>query len=195
MNKAYDKYNKNKGPLLVLTFYQQWGSNKNSECTSFNNSQGVRYPTVPGKEGEKVIDKCSFVNSYTEYDIIGPDKQVLKKNISPYDGVLLNLLDQYVQNTDIKNNGKLQVSGENSLPGIVIRQDGNSSLHLTVSETGTYSIRAYSIDGKEISSMSSLFNKGMHRILTDTRLSSHNITLFEVGCGNRKVIKKVVGVR
>ncbi len=195
MNKAYDKYNQNKGPLLVLTFYQQWGSNNNSECTSFNNAMNVRYPTIPGKEGEPVMEKCSFINSYTEYDIIGPNKQVLKKNISPYDGKLMDLLAQYVQNTDIKNNGMLQVGGDNGLSGIVIRQDGNRSLHLTVPETGMYTIRAYSIDGKEIGSMSTLFNKGTHQILPKARLNHQSVTLFEVRCGSRKVIKKIAAVR
>ncbi len=195
MNSAYDKYDKNKGPLLVLTFYQQWGSNNNSECTSFNSATGVTYPTIPGKEGEKVIDECSFVNSYTEYDIIGPNKEVLKKNISPYKGELISLLAQYVQNTDIENNEKLQIGGNDGLTGIVIRQDGTHSLHLTVPKAGIYTVRVYSINGKELGFMSALFDKGTHQILSDTRLSSQNITLFEVRCENSKVIKKVVGIQ
>ncbi len=194
MNKAYDKYDKNKGPLLVLTFYQQWGSNDNSECTSFNNSQGVRYPTIPGKEGEKVIDQCSFVKTFTEYDIIGPDKQVLKKNIST-GGSLSGFLAQYVQNTDIENNGKHKMGGKDGLAGITIRQDGTHSLHLKVPKAGIYTVRAYSINGKELGFMSALFDEGIHQILSDTRLSSQNITLFEVRCENSKVIKKVVGIQ
>ena len=97
MNDAYELYNENTGPLLVITFYQQWGSGDDQECIDFNNSQGVLYPTVAGSQGEPFIDQCTFIQSFTEYDIVAPNREIVELNVSPYDGVLLELLEEHIQ--------------------------------------------------------------------------------------------------
>lgn len=196
MNKAYEEYNQNAGGLFVFAIYN---AGSDATCTSYNKTKGVKYPTVSNKSGgQGIINDYTFVEFFASYVLINPDKEVMEKNVYPNGGGhLIKLLDKYnIQSTDIIDNEDLQTHGKTALADVLISQDSKSrNINLYIPVAGSYTIRAYSVNGKENGFINSFFSKGMHRILSDTRLSSQNITLFEIRCGNSKVIKKLVGIQ
>ncbi|NOQ21902.1 MAG: T9SS type A sorting domain-containing protein [Candidatus Aegiribacteria sp.] len=144
MNDAYELYNENTGPLLVITFYQQWGSGDDQECIDFNNSQGVLYPTVAGSQGEPFIDQCTFIQAYTEYDIVAPNREIVEMNISPYDGVLLQLLEEHIQ-TGISG------SSDNLIHSISLSPNPAAeylNLNYSLQNTSEVKIEVYNIAGQ-----------------------------------------------
>ena len=182
MNEAYELYNKNTGPLLVITFYQQWGSGNDQECIDFNNSQGVLYPTVAGSQGETFINQCTFIQSYTEYDIVAPDREIVELNISPYQNVLLELLEKYVQ-TGI--NG----SNENLIHSVSLSPNpaaGYLNLNLFLQNTIDVRIEIYNTAGQLVRQLvDQEMTQGSHDVIwqgtdsSDRRLPS-GIYIFRI---------------
>jgi hypothetical protein len=149
MNNAFSTYGQNTGPLVVITFYQQWGSGNDQECLDFNDSLGVLYPSVAGSQGESFISQCPFVQSYTEYDIVAPNREIVELNISPYSNSLMTLLQQYVQ-TGIVNQDFSEFCSFSLYPN-----PATDILHLdfSVMEPCFLRIAVYDFNGKLLKSL------------------------------------------
>ena len=142
MNDAYNTYNQNTGPLLVITLYQQWGSGDDQECIDFNNALGV--PTIAGSQAEPYIDQCTFIQAYTEYDIIAPDREIVEMNISPYSGTLMSLLEQYI-GTGINGSSDNPIHSISLSPNPAVEC---MNLNFSLQNTGKVRIGIYNIAGR-----------------------------------------------
>ncbi len=178
---------------MVLCLYD--GGSDNS-AKSFNNTMNVKYPTVSGSGGGSgVVNKYfgSIVSFTPCYALVDPDKKVVEKDVYPSGNVLLSMLNKYtIQGTGITYEKKPLAGEKGDLSGMSIwRNNRDHTVHMTVSDAGIYTLRAFSINGKEIGSMSNTyFSTGTHQILFNFRSCSQSVTLFEVQCGNRKVVKR-----
>ena len=198
MNQAYEKYDKNEGGLIVLCIY---GSGTDNSAKSFNKLKNIIYPTVSGSGGGSNVDNKYFlvVTSSTPcYVLVDPDKKVVEKNVYPTGNVLLSMLNKYdIQGTGITYEKKQQPGEKGDLSGMSIwRNNRDNALQISVPEAGIYTFKAFYVNGKEVGFIgNTFFNKGTHQILFNFRSCSQSVTLFEVQCGNRKIVKKIVAVQ
>ena len=192
------KYGENKAGLFIICLY---GDGNDNAAKSFNNTNGIKFPTVSGSGGGSGVFNKYFpavISSTPTYALVDPDKKVVEKNVYPTGNVLLSMLNKYdIQGTGITYEKKQQAGEKGDLSGMSIWQNNREhSVQMIVRDAGMYALRAFSVNGKEIGSIgNTYFGAGTHQILFDFRLYSHSVTLFEVRYKNLKIIKKVIGIR
>lgn len=180
INAEYVKYGSNNEGLIVLAAHS---SGDDAAIQSWDNTNGVEFPSISGSNGGSSIFSTYQVGATPTLILIAPDQEIVEQDIWPI-SELVPTLEKY-NFTGIKQNTAFNLSE------FLIGTISSRKICLSVPVSGKYELSIYSVNGKILKKvLNGYLAEGTHEISWNSNEFADGVFLAQTCYGDFKKTKK-----